>query len=247
MTTIPHGSMASSRLAIYARAIKHAARSRVNKLREGRSGQAALDSLIGRFLHDMAQRDDVRLALEMGTWNGCGSTYCLAMGLSKSGGKLITVEPNRAMYESAVQFYRRKKLPVELIHGSSIAPAQFPPLSDFDKISGEIPNRAQWPQWYQQDVEAARQSRHPGVLDELIARHGAFDLVYLDGGEFTSYAEFLKVRDLTRYIVLDDCNPALVVKNVWSREALLSSPDWKILVDLPDDRNGWCAFEKIMS
>ncbi len=143
-----------------------------------------------------------------------------------------------------MDFYHDKGLPVELICGSSVSPEEFPPLSTFDAIEGGLPHREQWPTWYQQDLNAARSSSHSGVLARLVQQYGAFDLVYLDGGEFTSYAEFKQVRHCATYIVLDDCNPRLCVKNFRSRNALLHDSAWILLADEMNDRNGWCAFRK---
>jgi hypothetical protein len=204
-----------------------------------------IDSGIGRFLYQLARQDDVTSVLEIGTWNGRGSTYCLARGLGETTGTLITVESNLEMYRRAVAFYRDRGLPVKLIHGSSIAPEEFPPLSAFAAIEGPIPYKERWSQWYAQDLAAARSAGHRAVLGELLSRHECFDAVYLDGGEFTSYAEFQRVRPAATYIVLDDCNPALSVKNVQSRKALLRDPHWLLLVDEPADRNGWCAFKRV--
>ena len=208
-------------------------------------GQAPLASSLGSFLYQLAKSPEVQSVLEIGTWNGQGSTYCLALGLRESGGRLVTLESSKAMFDEAAKFYRSKRLPVEVIYGSSIHPDDFPPFSHFAEIDGGGEYRDRWPVWYQQDLEAARSSANPGALKQVIEKHSAFDLVYLDGGEFTSYQDYQEVAPISTYLVLDDCNPLTVLKNVRARQELLASPQWELLKDEMDDRNGWSAFRKI--
>lgn len=210
-----------------------------------RDGQAALETGIGKYLYELSKQDDVARVLEIGTWSGRGSTYCIARGLRESGGRLISVESSAVQYRRAVSFYRTHDLPVELIHGSSVTPEEFPPLADLEAMAGPVRDKERWPAWYRQDVHAARSAHRPGVLRDLLAHDAHFDLVYLDGGEFTSYTEFRLVKDRTRYLVLDDCTSGMVVKNVRSRDDLLHDPAWELLYDEPADRNGWCAFRRI--
>jgi hypothetical protein len=71
-----------------------------------------------------------------------------------------------------------------------------------------------------------------------------FDVVFLDGGEYTTYFEYNELVSKCpslRMIVCDDTNMNKCKK---VREELIASHDWQILVDRPDDRNGWCAFIK---
>lgn len=55
-------------------------------------------------------------------------------------------------------------------------------------------------EWIRQDIEMMKSCRN--VLSDLPLH---FDLVILDGGEFSTYAEFKKLEGrISRYLILDD-------------------------------------------
>jgi hypothetical protein len=47
-------------------------------------GQVTLSTTFGAALYGLAQRLDVHLVLESGTWFGGGSSWCIAQGLRKN-------------------------------------------------------------------------------------------------------------------------------------------------------------------
>ena len=63
-----------------------------------------------------------------------------------------------------------------------------------------------------------------------------FDVILLDGGEFTTYFEFQKLKDKCRYLLLDDINVdkcTLIVKEIQA------NPDkWQIIDKNTTTRNG---------
>jgi hypothetical protein len=68
-----------------------------------------------------------------------------------------------------------------------------------------------------------------------------FDVILLDGGEFTTYFEFQILKDKCKIIMLDDINVdkcTLIVKEIES------DPSWKILKK-ENTRNGFLIAEKI--
>ena len=63
-----------------------------------------------------------------------------------------------------------------------------------------------------------------------------FDLVLLDGGEFTTWYEYLELKDRCTVLALDDTNVAKCRRIV---EDLKAQPDrWEILLDNVTERNG---------
>ena len=64
-----------------------------------------------------------------------------------------------------------------------------------------------------------------------------FDVVLLDGGEFTTYHEFKRIEDHCKYLLLDDINTNKCKKIV---EEIKSQPTkWNILEENTKDRNGF--------
>lgn len=68
-----------------------------------------------------------------------------------------------------------------------------------------------------------------------------YDVILLDGGEFTSYYEYNKLKDKCKYLLLDDTNTNKCVKIV---EEIKSSNNWKILFE-SNERNGVLVCERI--
>lgn len=59
-----------------------------------------------RALHDALLRRAPRFAFEIGTFNGGGSTYCLARAFARLGrGRLVTLELDPALHAAAVALY----------------------------------------------------------------------------------------------------------------------------------------------
>ena len=76
------------------------------------------------------------------------------------------------------------------------------------------------------------------MLDALPEK---IDVLILDGGEFTTYAEYLLLKDRTRVLVCDDSSKYKCEK---IREELLADESYETLIDAPTQRNGFCAFAR---
>jgi hypothetical protein len=63
-----------------------------------------------------------------------------------------------------------------------------------------------------------------------------FDMILLDGGEFSTYYEYLQIKDRCKTLVLDD---TCVPKCRAIAEELRSQPNkWNIIIDDTTERNG---------
>ena len=151
----------------------------------GVTGQAGSWTPYGRALQQLASQEDVRLVLELGTWNGGGSSLALARGLKESAARqgvrklLVTTEAFTAMYESARSLL--SGFPVRLMHGTSIAAAELPTA---DQVAAEWGDsgtqRSTWEEWLKQDVQGMQRFEKP-LLRDLCANF-SFDLVHIDAG-----------------------------------------------------------------
>jgi hypothetical protein len=136
----------------------------------------------------------VKSIVEIGTWNGAGSSRLIAKGVSLNPGKLgkclvFGLEIDASQAKVAKKRLKRYKF-FKVLHGRIIEE------SDFD-IKGLVGNENQW---LQQDLLNLRNC--PNVLGNIPSE---IDLLILDGGEFSTYSEFciLKSR-ITNYVILDD-------------------------------------------
>ncbi len=175
----------------------------------------------------------VEVILEIGTWNGLGSTESLRKGMeasiSKSSKKLFTVESNQQMFRLA-QKNLRKFPDVELLYGTLVTSNQL----DSENLTEEEV------QWFRQDLANVESS--PNVLERIPNR---IDLLLLDGGEFSTWSEFTILRErITKWLFLDDTASR---KNKKVKE-WLDSPDNKefLLVYESRDRNGWACYVRNM-
>ncbi|RJQ55389.1 MAG: hypothetical protein C4521_02400 [Actinobacteria bacterium] len=216
------------------------------------TGHLRLGSRIGDLLYELAREPRVRRALDIGTWKGQGSTYCLARGLSETSGALTSVEAKTESHLEAVGFYEGMSLPVTLVNGLTLSVQDYEPYDAYEPLIATHEDEAKWPglhrKWYDQELELARRAPRDRILHELTAGGEGFDLAVFDGGEFISRAEFLYLEPyLTGYVVLDDTNGRRAIKNVLNREYLLRDPSWEVLRDEQDDRNGWLVARRSYS
>lgn len=195
-------------------------------------GQVAPGTSLGDFLMNVAKDTQYAKYLEIGTWSGMGSTRCFHLGFLERAGPFVfkSLECNKEKCEMAAMHYT--EYPYIQILNSTVVPASAIPSTDELKMmfEGLVEN------WHTVDME--------NLATCSFLEDRDFDVVFLDGGEYTTYFEYnelvSKCHSL-RMIICDDTNMNKCKK---VREELLASADWKIIVDRPDDRNGWCAFIK---
>lgn len=191
-------------------------------------GQILPDSPFGRVLTDLASQSEN--ILEVGTWKGGGSTRCIAEGMRK-GSVFVTVEADLAEHRTFV-----KALPEEWSDLKI-----FPQWGAFHR--GILP-LALHPNRENVQVQECWAFEFQAMLKCPIKTALAYDLILLDGGEFTSFGDFMVLWPFAqRWIALDDTNPDKALKNACAWD-ILHRMGWKVLHDLRLDRNGWAVFEK---
>ena len=195
------------------------------------AGQVNPDSAFGNSIIEIASESDYTSFLDVGTWNGQGTTQCLYDAVGKRNGvHIYSVESNAAMYKEAVAFWTPCPPSLHLLYGTlskgALTEAEIRAHPQFDTI--EIHFNLHYKQDCK-DLEAA-------PIVELPAR---IDMVILDGGEFCGAADFRRAALLNpKVIALDDIR---VMKNKENYEGLLVNSEWE-LVARGKDRNGWAIF-----
>lgn len=195
------------------------------------AGQINLDSLFGKIIKDMAINPENKTYLEIGTWNGLGSTRCFIEGFkarSSSDFTFYSLECNADKCRDAQRLYSG----INNVYILNEVLCNNEPSNIYD-IFPDLKNNSEFNKWYRIDVENMKKCRK--FLDRKDLPE-VFDVVLLDGGEFTTYFEFQAIKDRCRVLLLDD---TIVNKCRKIVEEIRRDPSWEILIDRPNERNGW--------
>ena len=181
------------------------------------------DSKLGACIVDLVQRDDVSTIVEIGTWNGLGTTRCVLHGLRQSNKKnfmFISLECNKNMYNEALLNNKDNiSENVCLKLGRIVDVNKLDTWFDINALSSEQAT------WLAQDKIWLNEV--PYVLDEI---PDAIDLLILDGGEFSTYLEWHILKDRVKYVALDDTGALKCAK---IRQEIIDGNDFEILEDDP--------------
>lgn len=209
-----------------------------------KTGQINRGSLLGEHIFNLSQLPEVKTIVEIGTWNGLGSTKCIY----------------DAIIESHKKDYLVISLECNLVRHNEAKSNIFPPLNNFNLIHGTIVTMEEVAPLMQKEIEEIKklpwldeESLHlkttPFVLNQIPEK---IDLLILDGGEYSSSLEFKKLHKRAHYIILDDTASDLqwignhILKNSEVRKYILSHPkEFKIIEDKPKERNGFLICERI--
>lgn len=208
----------------------------------GTVGQVNRGSSLGEIIYNLCLQDDIINIVEIGTWNGMGSTKCIydAISEKKSDYLVYSLECNQEFYNICLENY--KDLPVlnnfNLILGSIIEPEENldPMLNYDDKFFFQYSRQIQ-SDWFKEDLKNCKNCKN--VIDILPHK---IDLLILDGGEFSGLSEFNKLKDISTYFILDDTN---TIKNYEVANIMRSDRQFEILHDVVNDRNGYLVAKKV--
>ena len=190
------------------------------------TGQINLGSAAGDKIKETCELDEISTIVEIGTWNGQGSTRCVLAGVKNRGNiKFCTLECARDQYELAVSLNPNNPK-VEFILGKIVNEDEL----DVENLSIKETT------WLKNDIIAMKDV--PNVLEQIPSK---IDFLLLDGGEFSTSAELKKLIDRCNYIFLDD---TVSRKNRQNRIRLINSINFELLEDRPTDRHGWSLFKR---
>lgn len=170
-----------------------------NKLKKS-SGQMK-DNQLNNKLFELITNNEAKNIVEIGTWNGLGSTTMLLNIIVESDKNInfYSIESDALCFKAAKKNLRNNLENVNLILGRVYE------VDDLDYVNkntiieygyGETEY-----EWFIQDLR--RYKKINNVLSQIPNK---IDLLLLDGGEFSGYADFLTLHLRSKFIVLDDCN-----------------------------------------
>lgn len=199
-------------------------------------GQINLDTKPGQIIYDISARLDINTIFEIGTWNGMGSTMCVIKSLIDNNlynKKFISIDLYPEMYNEALENLKDYLHLVELLHGRIIG-AEDTDWFDHSIIDFNTDTHAKL--YYKTDMEFLTTMKD--VSDKI---PNYIDLLILDGGEYTTYPEWKKLRSRTKIVVLDDVN---ILKTSRIRKEILESNNYITIYEDLEYRNGFSAFER---
>lgn len=199
-----------------------------------------------------SQLPDIKTVLEIGSSSGEGSTSAFVKGLLKNPNQptLFCLEVSQTRFRELQNRYANYDF-VKCYNLSSVGRDQFP---DREQITNFYQNTqtalnhyplAEVLRWLEQDIEYVKNA---GVGDRGIAKIKAenqidyFDLVLIDGSEFTGNLEFEEIYG-AKYILLDDIN---TFKNYQNHQKLINDRNYKLVCRNTSLRHGYAVFKKII-
>lgn len=201
------------------------------------SGQICNDEFYDDIYHYASSANN-KTFLEIGTWNGLGSTKAFAEGFkSREADSYIfySLECNTDKCNDASRLYAynpRIHILNEVIWNQQPA--------DFYEVFPQCKSNTTFAHWHEVDIVNMQRCN---VFMERDNLPEMFDVILLDGGEFTTYYEFQILKDRCKILMLDDVNVDKCMKIV---QEIQSDPSWRIIKHR-NVRNGYLIAERLHS
>ena len=202
------------------------------------AGQINRGSFLGEWVYNLSINKNFKNYVEVGTWNGEGSTKCFMDGLTTrlDDSALYSLEANIQFYEEATRYWAPTlmvmKFPLpklHLLYGRIIEAAELVPEQEVR--NHERFSQHPWLEWRERNIKEYGQCEN--ILDQLPSE---IDVLLLDGGQFSTRSEFHKLKDRTKVVLLDDTQSFKTEK---ARADMLADPEvWTVIVDSESDRHG---------
>ena len=181
------------------------------------------------YIKTFSQDINNKTFLEIGTWNGHGSTK-IFIDLLKQRDDIIfySLECNVDKSKYAKNLYKDysfANILNEIIVNNT--------KDEIFKAFPEVINNEKYKSWLNVDID------NINTCSLFLERENLpeiFDVVLFDGGEFTTYFEFQKIKNRSKYILLDDTNTnkcKKIVEEIYANKHL-----WEIIFHDSSERRG---------
>ncbi len=201
-------------------------------------------------IYRLASTEVVSTILEIGSSSGDGSTEAFVKGISKNPHHpvLFCMELSKPRFTALKQRYKHLSC-VRCYNVSSIPLESFPQASDVrsflntTKTNLNMYGEERVIGWLKQDIEYVKSANRPQNGIEIVkAENGIenFDIVLIDGSEFTGMAEFKLIYG-AKFILLDDIN---AFKNYNNYHQLLEDPNYELVEKNDQLRNSYAIVKR---
>jgi len=202
-------------------------------------------------IQKIAKEEDIQTVLEIGSSSGQGSTEAFVTGLRENPNQpvLFCLEISKPRFAELQNTYINEHF-VKCYNVSSVSIEQFPEEDEVIRFyNSNQTNLNYYPLeqvigWRRQELEYIEQSGVSGRGIKKIQEENnieLFDVVLIDGSEFTGSAELEEIYG-AKYIILDDIN---TFKNFGNCQGLLNDPNYTLIAQNGRVRNGYAIFKKV--
>ena len=205
-------------------------------------GEITRHDHFGKAIIDTVRKYKLNRILEIGSWDGTGSTQCFIEGMQGlDNPELTCLEVKTERYDSLVQNMSQYSW-VKCFNESTISLKSLVHKS-FDDVWNSPYNHIQSEEnivegWYNEDVESIKDVEY-GFLE---ADTKFYDGILIDGSEFFGYSEYLLVKDRCNVLFIDDYYSAFKTRQV--AEELNQDPAWEAIAGDKYTRNGFAVFKR---
>lgn len=209
------------------------------------------DDELYAIIQEIASQADITTVLEIGSSSGEGSTEALVKGLQNNPNNptLFCIEASKARFEALRERYQSQSF-VKPYNVSSVAIDKLPDEEEVTRFYYEYKTELNWLplseilKWLE---EGKSYLQGQGLTENGIQKIknenqiDTFDLVLLDGSQFTGFEELQDIYG-AKYIILDDI---ATFKNHKTHRTLLADPNYKLVEKNVHLRNGYSVFKRI--
>ena len=211
-------------------------------------GQLHPNTPVGNFLNHTAKNPEYKTFMEVGCWNGQGSTLCIGSALATREDEttFVSLEADKGRRDAAADFWTTQN------HGNMKLDIFWGKVSNEMLTQEYVANHPKFSEQLQYyDIEISQTSECPLLDAELPSK---VDVILLDGGEFCSIGDYkfvMKKYPDVKMIILDDID---TIKNelIYNHLTQEGSP-WKVIAsgphpgrpgreDGPQKNCTWCAW-----
>ncbi len=203
-----------------------------------------------QLLTKLIAEEELATVLEIGASSGEGSTEAIYKGVLQSGRPInvYSLEVSAARF-TALQARYEKASQMHSIHASSVKLTDFPTEQEVTDFYNTHPtNLNHYPlklilEWRKQDIDYIKENAVPETGIDLAKQEAGvevFDLVLIDGSEFTGAAELKQVHG-AKFILLDD---VVAFKNHHNHVRLENDPLYDLLISDFKLRHGFSVFKR---
>ena len=198
------------------------------------NGQINMNQDFGHKIYDICKNPKIKTIVEVGTWNGQGSTVCIMNGIINKNAVLYSLEANKSKYDEAVLFWNKYETfnKLNLLYGT-LHKEKFIDLNVLQKIG--ITEEAYIYHYVPEKAMIEDETVPLITLNDL-----KIDCILLDGGEYTTIGDFnVLIKFNPKVIILDD---SAVYKCKEIRETLFKNNKYTCYHDNLNDRHGATIF-----
>jgi len=203
----------------------------------------------GQAIISTVKKYNIQTVLEIGSWDGTGSTQCFIEGMEDFDNKrLICLEVYMDRFKQLCSNTAKHSW-VECYNQSSISYGNMiyknfdniwdSPYNFIPKEDGNGSTKPIVSEWFKQDIEMMNKFKSGYIEDHP---DETYDAVLIDGGEFSGYSEFKLLRNKSKFFILDDYYKAFKTRQI--ADELNTDINWEAIAGDKHTRNGWAIFKR---